>query len=79
MMRWTIRGVSNDTADAVREVASETGSTLGEVIRLCVHHGLPETSRQLAAECATESAAILAEINRITGVIRDAFALRPAE
>ena len=49
-MRWTIRGIHTETADAVRDVADETGRTIGDVVMQCVQHGLPEARRCLEAE-----------------------------
>ena len=53
-MRWTIRGIEPYTADAVRDVAYETGSTLGQVLKLCVDIGLTEARRRLEAEIEAE-------------------------
>lgn len=74
-MRWTIRGIPTDTADAVRDVAFETGSTLGDVVMLCVRYGLPEARRHLEAKYAEESEldALLREIRQTTSEIREAF------
>lgn len=49
-MRWTVRGIDTYTANAVRDVADATGSTLGRVLALCVEIGLAEAKRQLEAE-----------------------------
>lgn len=51
-MRWTIRGIEPGKADAVRDLAYETGSTLGEVLMLCIQHGLPKARRHLNAASA---------------------------
>ena len=53
-MRWTIRGISQETANAVREVADATGTTLGEVVTLCVGISLAEAQCRLEAERAKE-------------------------
>jgi hypothetical protein len=76
-MRWTIRGISNDAADAVRNLAFETGSTLGDIVMLCIQHGLSEARRHLEAEAAEkrEFNSPLWEINRIVDDIRKAFSL----
>jgi len=64
-------------ADAVRDLASETGSKLGAVLMLCIQYGLPEARRHLEAEYAedTEFNSSLSEINRIVGEIRKTFSL----
>lgn len=76
-MRWTIRGISTDAADAVRDVASETGSTLGYVVVLCVRYGLSEAQRHLEAENYREAevSSSISEINKMIDEIRRAFAL----
>ena len=76
-MRWTIRGIQTGMADAVRDLAFDSGSTLGDVLMLCIHYGLPEARRHLEAECAKEGDlnSSLSEINRIAGEIRKAFSL----
>ena len=33
-IRWIVRGIPIETADAVREVACETGGSLGEILSL---------------------------------------------
>ena len=53
-MRWTVREIPVGTADAVRDLAYATGTTLGNVVRLCVEIGLPEARRRLAAEHASD-------------------------
>ena len=55
-MRWTIRGIQSGVADAVRELAFESGCSLGEVVMLCIQHGLPEARRDLNAASANEQA-----------------------
>ena len=35
-MRWIIRGIPTETADAVRNLGFETGSSLGEILTLCI-------------------------------------------
>lgn len=67
-MRWTIRGIPTDTADAVRDAAFETGSSLGEVLVLCVQHGLPEARRQLEAEYAKQD-----ELGILLNDVKQAF------
>ena len=52
MMRWTIRGIQTETADAVRDLAIEYGRTLREVVTLCIQHGLLETRRDFEIESA---------------------------
>jgi len=46
-IKWTVRGIPIETADAVREVACETATTLGQIVVLCVKFGLPEARRYL--------------------------------
>lgn len=53
--RWTVRGISIETADAVRNVAWETGGSLGEIVTLCIKFGLPEARRHLEEMMAGES------------------------
>jgi hypothetical protein len=76
-MRWTIRGIPTDTADAVRDVAFETGSTLGDVVMLCVQYGLSEAQRRLEADNSkeTEVSSSISEIHQMIDEIRRAFSL----
>lgn len=70
-MRWTLRGINPKMADAVRDVSAETGSTLGEVVELCVMYGLAEARRHLADDAARES-----ELNSLVRALkRDAQTL----
>lgn len=46
-MRWTIRGIPDEMAAKVRNVAYETRSTLGEVVALCVDIAIDEARRRL--------------------------------
>lgn len=75
-MRWTIRGIPSETADAVRDLAYETGSSLGEVLTLCVRHGLLKTRNHLEAEANQENEidALLREIKDVAEAIQVAHA-----
>lgn len=46
-MRWTIRGIDQEMAEAVRVVARETECTLGQVVTRCVDIALHEARLQL--------------------------------
>ena len=76
-MRWTVRGIQTGMADAVRDLAFESGCTLGEVLMLCIQYGLPEARRHLEAESAKEMEfnSLLRETRRIADGIRKAFSL----
>lgn len=54
-MRWTLRGIDPKVADAVRDVAAETGCNLGEVVQLCIRYGLAEARRYLGHESTREN------------------------
>ena len=53
-MRWTIRGIRDETADTVRSVAVEANATLGAVLSLCIEHGLAKAREQLMADPHSE-------------------------
>lgn len=76
-MRWTIRGIQTGMADAVRDLAFESGRTLGEVVMLCIRYGLPKARRHLEAGCTleTEFDSSLREIEEIAKGIRKIFPL----
>lgn len=46
-MRLTLRGIPQETADSIRQLANEAGCTLGQVVTLCVDLGLHEARLQL--------------------------------
>jgi hypothetical protein len=74
-MRWTIRGIPTDTADAVRDVAAEFACTLGVVLALCVKHGLPEARRCLQADYEGEVGldALLSELRQDFTAVQEAL------
>jgi hypothetical protein len=76
-MRWTVRGIQTGMADAVRDLAFESGCTVGQVLMSCIQHGLPGARRHLAAEQAesTEFNSSHLDIKRIAEGIRRSFPL----
>ena len=68
-MRWTIRGVPNASADAVRSLASEFEVTLAEVLAICIEAGLPEAHRRLLS-CTYSTEHITDNLQRFVGVFQ---------
>ncbi len=68
-MRWTIRGVPNASADAVRSLASEFEVTLAEVLAICIEAGLPEAHRRLLS-CTYSTEHAIDELHRLVAALQ---------
>jgi hypothetical protein len=78
-MRWTIRGIQTGMADAVRELAYESDCTLGEVVMLCIQHGLSEARRHLdVREIATRRQEVQPRTHDVISEALRRYVNRPA-
>jgi len=67
-MRWTVRGIREETADAVRNLAYDANTTLGETLELCIDLGLAKAREHLMADpdcqLRDQLAALLASLRK---------------